>query len=153
MAVKLNIEVDKRSAERLSRALSVLGEDGAAWFRNIWDDLGQMLTGAIRSRAQGSIKSGVQYKGVGRGKTVGGIRAAGIVKHPGSRSMEFGRNLYWTGYRIQNRKFVGGSKVGRRGQAPKPYIGIVDGGHAIGEVTPKAKKAVEEAIAREWGKM
>lgn len=150
MAVKFGLEIDKTSAMRLQKAMTVLGDGNADWLRDVWDDVGQLLTRNIQARAPGSIKEAVNYRGVGKSRTVGGVRASGSVKHGGSRSMEFGRVWYWTDYHIARRRIVGGKKVRRTGQKAKPYIGVIDGGHAIGATKPEAARMVMTAINKAW---
>jgi hypothetical protein len=154
----VRIEVDKRSLQRLDKALRILGEDRATWIRDAWDDVGAHFAAAVRRRAPGSMRPTVEYRGLGRSGTLGGIKASGRVKHPGARSMEFGRGFYWTGYRVvgrgTRRRFEGGRRVRRTGQRARPFLGVMsDPGnpqHATGDVTPYARERLARAASEMW---
>ena len=144
---QLRVELDGKSVTRLNRALKALGETDAPFIRAALDDIGPRFAGAIKSRAKGGIAAGVQTKGVkGSG---GALRFAGVVKHPGSRSMEFGRQYYYRGYKGRAVKSGQRFKVAG-GQRPQPYVGVINGDHAIGAVKGYARERLTEAINQEW---
>lgn len=146
--VKFAIELDGRAVTRLNGALKVLGERDAPFLRKALEESAQDLAGEIRQRAPGSIGQKVELRGVkGTGAS---IRATGSDLHPGARSMEFGRVWYWTGYTRTGNRIQGGQKVKRTGQQARPFMGVIDGGHAIGAVAPKAKARIMAAISQEW---
>lgn len=144
----IRIELDEDSLTRLRRAFRVLGEEQAPFLRDALDEAGRELAAVAASMAPGSIGSRVEYRGI-RGKGVA-IRAVGVVRHPGARSMEFGRHWYWTGYKGRNMK--SGRKVRRKGQAARPFLGVISGG-AMAVVAPKARQRLLDAIEREWDRM
>lgn len=143
----IRIEIDEQSMKRLSRALKVLGEKDAPFLSAALDRAGQAFASAARGYAPGGIASRVEYLGV-RGSG-GAQRAVGRVRHPGSRSMEFGRVWYYRGYRGRN--VSSGRKYPvPRGQRARPYLGVVDGGAAIGRIAPTARQDILTAIDQEW---
>jgi hypothetical protein len=105
----------------------------------------------------------VAFVGV-RGKG-GQLRAVVTMKHPGARSMEFGRFNYYRGFQGNNRN---GAKRGKgsvkgsghkfqvlkgRGQSPKPFLGVIEGGHAIGAVKDDVEQLLTAAIRAEWNRI
>lgn len=159
----LRIEMDGKSVTRLKHALEVLGESEAPFLREALDDVGQKFAGEIRQRAPGSMASKVDYVGV-RGEGVA-LRASGWDRHPGAKSMEFGRKLYWHGGHGNNRPGSmrrkgslkkGASKGPSRsgpGQAARPFIGIIGNTQAIAAVQPYARARLRVAINREWTRL
>lgn len=144
----VRIEIDDKSMSRLKRAFTVLGEKDAPFLRAALDAVGVRLTAAARTRARGGIGARVQYIGVrGQGAS---LRAMGRVQHPGSRSMEFGRQWYYTGYR--GRRASTGRKVVRRGQRARPYLGVMGGG-ASADIAPFAREHILDAIGKEWDRI
>ena len=92
------------------------------------------------------------------------------VVHPAAKSFEFGRHFYYTGY--TKGAFIGptkgkrataraqkgymkrtGKRVWRRGMREQTFIGIKDGGHAIGSIAPQVAEIMGEAIAKEWKRL
>lgn len=135
--VKVGIEV--KGAGQLQKALRVLGEADAPFLRAALEESGRDLAGQAARRAPGGIGRAVQFTGV-KGKA-NGLRAVGVVKHPGSRSMEFGRKFWMRrGQRIAHSP----------GQRPRPYLGVVQGDAAIGAVKEDAQRRIADAFEREW---
>lgn len=137
-AVKLTVQVTGH--KELMRALKAVGgEVEAPEVKSGVDRAGQILSDETSRRGKGGIGRAVTYGGVKGPLT--SLRAVGRVKHPGSRSMEFGRK-YWP---------VNGSR--RRhdpGQRPNPYLGVVKGDAAIGAVRGRVQDILLAAYAAEW---
>lgn len=135
----------------LAAALRVLGETEAPHLVEALTEGGQMLHRAARSRARGGI--GAQMEAVGvRGKG-GAIRYVIRSRHPGARSMEFGRIWFYRGYTGRNVKSGTRFKVGALGSAgqhPRPYLGVVRGDAAIGETSEPIARLLLQAIEAEW---
>lgn len=144
--------VQVEGAGALKRALSVLGETEAPFLRVALEDSGQLLEDAATRRARGGIGRGVMFTGVkGKGS---GLRATVRVKHPGARSMEFGRFNYYQGY--TGRSVKSGRKFqvpAGRGQKPRPFLGIVKGDAAIAEVKGPIEEKLKRAISGEWDRI
>jgi hypothetical protein len=152
----IRIEVDKKSLDRLQRALEVLGEDKATWLREAWDEVGREFAGAVRQRAPGGIRGTVVYKGLSNSGSVGGIKARGTVTHPGARSMEFGRVWYAQGFKrpAGAKHIVGGSKTAHSpGQRARPFLGVMDSGGATADVAPLARARLEAAAVAMWARI
>lgn len=145
-AVKIGIEV--KGAKTLGRALKVLGETDAPFLREALTEAGQLLEAATRGRAPGSMAQKVDFVGVkGKGAT---LKATVVVRHAGAKSMEFGRVNYYRGFTDRRMKVTGQRFKSSRGQKPKPFVGIIAGGQALGQVEPKAKELIIGAFAKEW---
>jgi len=136
------ISIEVTDAAKLQKALRVLAEEDAPYLREALADAGRDLTHAVSARAPGSMGAKTQFAGV-KGKAHG-LRATVLVKHPGAKSMEFGRKN-WTRQ---------GRKVRHTpGQAARPFVGIVRGGQAIGAVEAKVKERIADAVSREWDRL
>ena len=134
---KFGIQVD--GAIQIQKALRVLGETDAPFLRAALEESGQDLAAEAAARAPGGIGRAVKFTGV-KGKP-SGLRAMVQVKHPGSRSMEFGRKWYGQhGRRVKVAK----------GQPARPYFGIVKGDAAIGATNERSMKRISDAIFNEW---
>ncbi|HXG36523.1 MAG TPA: hypothetical protein VNL15_06115 [Dehalococcoidia bacterium] len=134
--------------KRLKKALRVLGEREAPFLKAALEEGGGLLRGAAAARATGGISSAVQFVGV---QGSGGAQKAIIrVKHPGARSMEFGRKMYYRGFRGRQMKATGQRFRANRGQQARPYMGIIKNDAAIGQVGPQVKQGIEQALEREW---
>lgn len=147
----IKIEVTKDTL-RLQKALRVLAEPEAPYLRNGLDRAGRLLERATESRAKGGIAATVAFAGV-KGKSYG-LRATVVVKHPGAKAREFGRQTYYRGFTGRRMKATGTAfKAGRGGQKAKPFVGIVKGDQAIGAVQPQVREILADAIAAEWGRI
>lgn len=137
MAVNVKIQVE--GATQLQKKLRVMGEEDAPYLRVALEDSGRELAGEMARRAPGGIGAAVQFTGV-KGKA-NGLRAVGVVKHPGARSMEFGRQ-YWrrNGARVRHSP----------GQRARPYLGVIKGDAAIGATKDSAQRRIGDAVVKEW---
>lgn len=142
---------------RAKRAFRAFGDGDATYVREALDRSGEILANATAARAPGGIAKATRYIGV-RGKGLA-LRAVVNVRHPGARSMEFGRIWYWASPGAGNnaigfRRAKGSMKAGRKvrsspGQAARPYVGIISGG-AIAAVAPEVQQILQEAYEREF---
>ena len=148
---QFRVELDRKTFGRLDKALRVLGETDAPFLRAALEDVGSRFASEIRSRAPGGI-AGQVGQPVIKGK-LGQLKSVGAVRHPGSRSMEFGRVWYRSGYTVVNHKFVGGTKVKRRGQTARPFVGVIKGDAATAATQPYARERLTEAVEREWDRI
>lgn len=142
------IEID--GVTNLKRALRVLAEPDAPFLRSALEESGQLLRAAAARRAPGRIAAAVRFTGV-KGKGAG-LRATIDVRHPGARSMEFGREMYYRGFTGRQQKATGRKfRVGPgRGQPARPYLGVIKGNAAIAEVEDRVRQLLAEAFEREW---
>src|SRR3990167_808178 len=98
-------KIEVRGATSLHKALQILGETDAPFLREALETSGQLLRAEAAQRAPAGIAQTVASVGVkGKGAQ---LRALIRVKHPGGKSMEFGRQYYYRGYRGRQMKKIG----------------------------------------------
>lgn len=148
-AVKIGIEV--KGAKSLGRALKLLGETDAPFLRQALEEAGELLEGATRGRAPGSMAAKTAFVGVkGKGAT---LKATVTVRHAGAKAMEFGRLYYYRGYTGRAQKATGRRFRSGKGQKAQPFVGIMKGGQALGQVEPKARELITTAFEKEWDRI
>lgn len=144
---RATVTIEVTGANKLRRALKVLGERDAPYLREALTDAGELLASETRRRAPGGIARTVDFTRVtGKGATQ---RATVVVRHPGAKAMEFGRSTYYRGFTGRRMKLTG-TPFRSRGQRARPYAGVIKGDQAIGAVAARAREAIETAIEREW---
>lgn len=162
--VKFGIQVEGLDA--LKRALKLFDEPNPPFLRAALQEAQMIVADAAEARAPGGIKKSLFVRPL-RGK--GAMTMAPItIKHPGARSMEFGRVWYYKarpgtegkignnrpGSKRQKRSIVAAStKVRRSGQKARPYIGIVNRDQAIGATHDKVQELLRDAVAKEWARL
>ena len=148
----LSFEVDEESLRRLRLALKAVGETDAPAFTDAMQDVGRRLVSNVRSHApNGALAGATKYDGLNRGHGLS-IRALGMVDDPRAKSFEFGRTRFY--HRFQ-RGGKGSQKRGvpfksYPGMRPRPFVGIKDGGEAIGQTAPYARTRILQGIAETW---
>lgn len=156
----------------LQRACKLLGETDAPFLREAMYDSQELVADAVQARAPGGIKKGVLVRAV-RGKGAS-LVAPIAIKHPGARSMEFGRVWYYKatdnrrgsignnrggigpGGGSKRRKGsikAGSTKVRRKGQRARPFIGIVNNDAAIAATSDRVREVISAAIVKEWDRI
>lgn len=150
-------------SKSLARAMRVLGDQDAPFLKDALVKSNNLLAAEIRSRATGGLANSVHIIGLKGEGSARGLRAVVQVRHPGSRSVEFGRVKYYTDFtggnnRPGSKRKKGsirrtGTLVTRRGQRPRTYVGIKHGSHAIGATAPEISKILSEAIDKEWARL
>lgn len=155
-------------AGTLQKALRVLAEPDAPFLREGLEKAGQVLAGEVGRRAPGGIARTVSFVGV-KGNAAN-LRALISVRHPGARSMEFGRVWY---YRKASRSSapagIGNNRPGSKrarssmkrqfkfradpGQRAKPFMGVKDGDGAIGASQERVKAILSDAIEKQWNRI
>lgn len=154
-AFELKVELDGKSYSRLMTALKVLGEDEPPYIRAALQRVGSRFTAEIRSRAPRSFRDSFKERGVIGAR--GGLRFVSAVSHPAARRHEFGRNP--RPYKVSRQQAAKNPALGvhagyiYKGQAPRPYVGVIDGGHAIGATAPYAREQLTQAISDEWDRI
>lgn len=168
-----SVRIDVSGARALQRAMQRLGQTDAPFIREALEDVGGQLAGAIRAFGRPSITRRIEQDAV-RARGVGSTLPMAVV-HPAAAVFEFGRQWWyrapaqragrrgWDGRIGNNRP---GSKrrpgvfkkFGERikyhpGMPARPYVGILDGGHAIGAVQPFARERFLQAFAQEWERL
>lgn len=143
-----SINLGVEGQREIQRALRALSEGDAPFLRKGLTDSAILLRNAARSRTHPSIAGTLDFIGI-KGKAAN-LRAVVRVGHPGGRSREFGRVWYWTGYRGRAVKTGRKEKSSRGGQKAQPYMGIIKGDGAIGEVAPRVREILSDAISLEW---
>lgn len=146
-AIGIRLEVPDKQIGDIARACRALGDKEMPFLRAAMNDGLDDVARGIGARAPASFA--VSKKGI----TVqaGGITGKGTVSHPGAPSREFGRTFYWAGYKGHNMK--SGQKVKRAGQRAQPFIGIRDGGYALGAALPRLRAGILDAIPKEWDRI
>lgn len=163
--IKLGIEVE--GIDKLKRALQLFEEPDPPFLRAALIEAQEIVLDEARSRAPGGIKKGFLARPL-RGK--GGLTIAPIlVKHPGARSMEFGRKWYYKA-RAESEGKIGNNRPGSKrkkrgvragsvkvkhapGQKARPYIGIVNRDQAIGATHDEVQKLLVAAVQAEWDRI
>lgn len=151
---ELKVEMDGKSYSRLMTALTVLGEDEPSYIRAALQRVGSRFTAEIRSRAPSSFRN---FKERGVIGARGGLRFVSAVSHPAARRHEFGRNP--RPYKVSRRQAAKSPTLGVRagyiykGQSPRPYVGVIDGGQAVGATAPYAREQLTQAISDEWDRI
>lgn len=148
MAKAIGWRIDVEGVTELSRALRVLAEPDAPYLREALAESGRELEHAAERRTHPSIASTIDFAGV-KG-TRAGLRAVVRIKHPGGRSMEFGRQFYYRDFTGRQQRATGRRFRSSPGQRAKPYLGIVKGDAAIAETAGSIAKRLGAAIEREW---
>ena len=166
-SAKWSVQID--GAGTLQKALRVLAEPDAPFLREGLEKAGHVLAGEASSRAPGGIARSVSFVGI-KGNA-SNLRAVVSIKHAGARSMEFGRVWYYRKAERKGPAGIGnnrpGSKRGRgsmkkqwrfrvpagHGQQARPYLGIINGGGAIGASQDKVREILSDAIEREWNRI
>lgn len=159
--------IEVHGTKELRKAFRVLGEKEAPFLRAALDEAGRILEGEAAQRAPGGISGGVGFAGV---KGVGAsVRAVVRVKHPGARSTEFGRVWYYRkagtgvagiGNNRPGSKRAKGSIKGKsnkvrvgRGQAARPFLGIINGDQAIAASHDRVATLLTDAYVKEWERL
>lgn len=159
-----SIKFEVRGLTTLLRGLEVLGQEDAPFLREALGDIGERLAGEIRQRGRPSIVRRIEIGEPKVGKLGKGPYVYGAVVHPAAAVFEFGRQWWWRGRapgRIGNnrpgfkRQRGAFKRYGYRvkywpGWRGEPFVGIRDGGHAIGAVRPWALERLSQAVRKEW---
>ena len=149
-AIRLRFEVD--GYQELVKAARAIGESDLPYLRHALLASGSLVAQSARGFAKGGIGSRISAPALNNSKT--SPYAKFDVRHPGSRSMEFGRKNYWRGYRIVGRRRSGGTKTAHSpGQKARPYIGILNADAAVGATQSRVKALLAEAVSNEWDRL
>lgn len=154
------VEVQVRTAGILGvkLGLSALLNPKLPFLEPVMVKSARILADEVRARAKGGIRASVRG---GYFRRVGAqLHATVSVSHPGSRSMEFGRQRYYRGMVGNNRpgskrergsvKRTGRKFISPRGQASRPFIGIKHGDAAIGASKVRIEELLAAEILAEW---
>lgn len=147
-AASLRVEIP--NVRRLQSAFRALAEADAPFIDEaLKQGAADDFIPAIKRHAPGAIGREVRH-----GRVLGsppGRRISIIVEHPGSKPMEFGRSFYWSGYTVAGGRISGGRKTRHTpGQRPRPFVGVVKGDAAVGEVGTALQKRFSDAIEAEF---
>jgi len=151
MAGAATVSIEVHGVKSLTRVLKALAEDDAPFLRKALEEAGALLEREIESRAPGSMPATVTFRGVTG--SAPRLRASIRVKHPGAKSMEFGRSWYYRDFMGRAQKATGQRFRASPGQRPKPFIGIIKGDAAVGAVRPRLEQIINEAIEAEWHRL
>lgn len=145
------ISIEVRGQQALVRALRLFEDAEAPFLREAMNDAGQLLERAAESRAPGGIANRVEFVGTrGSGPR---IRALIKVRHPGAKSMEFGRKKFYRGFVNRRQRSTGQAFQASPGQRPRPFVGIRRGDHAIGAVRDDVERRLKRAFEQEWNRV
>lgn len=147
-SIRLGFKVEGLNG--LRRAARALGEEEMPYLRGALLESASLVAQSARGFAKGGIASAVAAPRMGASRSPA---AKFDVRHPGSRSMEFGRVWYWRGFKRGRGRIIGGRKVRSTGQKPRPYIGIVNGDAAVGSTSERVKQLIADAVSREWDRL
>lgn len=154
----VRLELDPKSLRRLRAALAILDDDEKGPIHEAMHRIGLRLSDEVRSRAPGSMGSKVEFLGVRHQGTT--LRAAGLLDHPGAKSMEFGRSWWYDQMKGNNRPGSKRQKGARGhkfpsspGQPERPFVGIKNLDHAIAAVHPYAVEQINTSVTEAWEKV
>jgi hypothetical protein len=135
----------------LQRAARAIAEPELPYLREALMESASLVADSARGFARGGIASRIGAPKLTRGR----VPASRFeVRHPGSRSMEFGRRYYYRGYRRMGGRMEGAQRFrATRGQEARPYIGIIHGDAAVGASADRVKRLLAEAVSREWDRL
>lgn len=149
MAGASSIGIEVKGAKAIKRALAFLGDD-ATYLKAAMEKVGHLAVSETRKRAPGSMATKVEFVRVSMSKKAD-IRALSTVKHAGAIPMEFGRHIYYAGYKRGGKgSMKKGFKVHRQGQQKKVFVGVVNQDAAIGAAKAQMAEILQEAIEKEW---
>jgi len=155
--VGMKIQIEGLKA--VQNGLRALGATDVPFVREGLEDIGEKLVPVL-----GAAMPYQSFK-VGRPKVLGkapALRLSVPVNHPAARTTEFGRRLYWYGFKKPGRigkrgspkgySMRGGIKrdVSPRGQMARPYLGIVKGDSVVERIRPYAMARLVKAYTDEW---
>lgn len=144
---RTGMSIEIKGVGKLTRALRALEELDAPELKATMGRISRIAEGEISQRAPGSMPGRVNARAA---KKFGRTITLGEVKHPGAKSMEFGRTKYYTGYRGRNQK--SGTKVTRSGQKARPFIGIKTGKQSMEAMRGPIEREIREGIAAVWAR-
>lgn len=142
---RAGFSIEVTGVKAMTRKLKALEEMEAPEIQSALGTIAHLADREVTSRAPGSMAGRVTTK---PGKKLGGSITLGVVKHPGSKAMEFGRTTYYQGYHGRNQK--SGQKVKRKGQPARPYVGIKTGQQAMGALAGPVARELTEAVQKVW---
>lgn len=150
---EIELGLDEAALENLQAAFSRISARELRFLQDALASAGETLEGNIRTRAPfPAIAAGVRRGRVSA--TSNGISYWGKIAHPAARSAEFGRVLYWRGYKRGKVKRGRGSKgvpfASSPGFVARPYVGIIRNDHAIGATKPELLRQISRAIDLEF---
>lgn len=140
------IETEGFTAMR--RRFAAMEELDAPEIRVRLDRIAALAHAEVSSAAPSSMAGKVITKPA---KKLGGSITVGEVRHPGAKTMEFGRTNYYRGYTGRNQK--SGTKFkSSPGQKPRPFVGIKKGDHAMGRLVEPVRNELIAGIVDVWNR-
>lgn len=156
--IYIKLQIEEGELKRVRKQLRALGTDSPeirGAFERAVDDV---LIPALRSAAPGSMGRKIKRGAVSRASGGTAPRVTLNIRHPGAASYEFGRQIWYRGWKGRARgkgsvRALGGRPFrSRRGQPERPWIGIKGGG-ALAAARPALIEAVERGIEQTWERL
>jgi hypothetical protein len=153
--VRVTVQIPAEQYRRLTTLLRVLGETDAPYLRQALSEAAQLMAEEVERRAPSVVRPTI--RAVEARTATAGARVD--VGHPATKVLEFGKRkvrtlrprarkaLYGPGMRHPVRRVRWGPI------RPRPFIGIVDRGHAIGAAQPRIQEMLARAIEVEFERM
>jgi hypothetical protein len=156
--LQIRLQIDEGELRRLRRQLRALGGDSPEVREAFEHAVDEVLIPALRSAAPGSMGRRIKRGRVSRAALGTAPRVTVRINHPGAAAYEFGRRIWYRGWRGRARgrgsiTALGGRPFrSSRGQPPRPWIGIKGGG-VLAAVRPALIRAVERGIEQTWERL
>lgn len=155
-AISVRIEIPEADVRRLNRLVDLLGDRQAPYLAEGLREAAAIMVREIQQRAPSVVRPTVRARPVGpRSRT-----ATVTVGHGAAKELEYGRKyprfvkptrkraLWWPGAAHPIARPV------RPGPfAARPFIGVMDGGHAIGAAQPQIQAVLAAAVEREFARL
>ena len=156
--ISIKLQLEEGELRRVRRQLRALGTDSPeirGAFEQAVDDV---LLPALRAAAPGSMGRRIKRGKVSRASQGTAPRVTIGIRHPGAASYEFGRKIWYRGWRGRARgrgsiKALGGRPFrASPGQPPRPWVGVRGGG-VLASARPALIAAVERGIEETWERL
>lgn len=140
--------IETEGFNAMRRKLKALDELDAPEMASSLDKIARLTDSEVSSRAPGSMGGKVATRPA---KKLGATITFGTVKHPGAKSMEFGRTTYYRGYTGRAQK-SGQSFKANPGQKARPFVGIKRGDQAMGRLVEPVRRELASGVAAVWAR-
>ena len=156
--VQIRLQLDPGELQRVRKQLRALGTDSPEIREAFQRAVDEVLIPALRSAAPGSMGRKIRRGAVSRAALGTAPRVTVRINHPGAAAYEFGRRIWYRGWRGRARGkgsiiALGGRPFrSRRGQPPRPWIGITGGG-VLAAARPALIEAIERGIEQTWERL
>jgi hypothetical protein len=156
--IQIRLQLEEGELKRVRKQLRALGTDSPEIRGAFERAVDEVLIPALKSAAPGSMGSRIKRGAVSRASLGTAPRVTVRINHPGAAAYEFGRKIWYRGWKGRARGkgsviALGGRPFrSSRGQPPRPWIGIKGGG-ALAAARPALIEAIERGIEQTWERL